>query len=373
MNSFLSLAIDRPPRPSELEMTIFGPGVGECVVLHMGNGDWVVVDSCIAPGQTAPVALEYLDRLGVDAATSVRWILATHWHDDHIRGLADTLRACPQAKFAMSAALAERQFIQLVLEVDASNRLVTHNSSASEFAEILDILQSRASSKYAIGPAMYAQDGTRLYRGGHDGAAELWALSPSAATITNAKVNLADKLLAPGPARRFRQFSPNDLSVAVLVRAGKYSLLLGGDLETTVPDEFGWKAVLDSQSRPQHQADAFKVAHHGASNADHDGIWSTLLVSQPIAVVTPYARLAEPRPRNHDVQRIKKRTNRAYCTTWPPTRKPQKRRGVDGIIRGATRHRRVVNSTSGHIRLRIDLADESAGPQVDLFGSATQL
>jgi hypothetical protein len=354
-------------------MTIFGPGVGECVVLHLGNGDWGVVDSCISPGQSVPVALGYLSQLGIDPAESVRWILATHWHDDHIRGLADVLRACPQAKFAMSGALATQQFFQLVLEVNASNRLVSHNSSASEFAEILDLLGTRASSGYVVGPDMYAQDGMRLYQGGHKGAAELWALSPSAATVTNAKADLVNTLLTSGSARRFKQFSPNDLSVAVLVRVASFSLLLGADLENAAPGEFGWKAVLSSQLRPKQPAEVFKIAHHGSSNADHAAIWDTMLVNQPIAVVTPYARLQEPRPRNTDVQRIKGRTNAVFCTTWPPTKKPRKRQGVDGIVGGATRTRRALNTLSGSIRLRVDLDGEPANPQVELFGGAKQL
>jgi len=354
-------------------MTVFGPGVGECIVLHLGGGDWIVIDSCRSPVGDEPAALAYLRSIGVDPRESVRRIVATHWHDDHIQGLAALVRECSNAQLVMSNALSAEHFFQMLLEVDAQNRLVKHNSSASEFAEILDLLESRARGRYLVGPSMYADDGKRIFRGGYGGIAEMWALSPSAATVTNARANPVGRLLTGGECKRFKSLSPNDLSVAILVRAGSYDLLLGADLENTASPEFGWKAVLRSAARPATQAGAFKVAHHGSANADHDEIWSQMLVKEPIAVVTPFAKLAEPLPRRTDVRRIKGRTSGLYCTTWPPSKKPPRRRGVDGIVRGATKRRRAVNPRSGHIRLRVDLSISPAIPAIELFGSATHL
>src|SRR5438067_455186 len=36
-----------PPDSSELELSVFGPGRGECLVVHLGAGEWMVVDSCL--------------------------------------------------------------------------------------------------------------------------------------------------------------------------------------------------------------------------------------------------------------------------------------------------------------------------------------
>lgn len=300
-------------------------------------------------------------------------ILATHWHDDHIQGMAKTLRECRNAQFAMSAALAGPQFVQLVLEVDAQNRLVKHNSSASEFSEIIEFLTSRSPGRFVVGPTLYAQDGCRLFLGGYDNSTEVWTLSPSAATITNTFASLADRLVTAGEARRFKRFSPNDLSVALLVKTGVYSLVLGADLETTASGEFGWKAVLNSTVRPRHLSDGIKIAHHGSANADHDDIWTSMLIRNPIAFVTPFAKLSVPLPTEDDVERMKEQTDRLYCTTWPPSKKPPRRRGVDGIVQGATKSRRAINPASGAVRLRLDLSDPSALPAVELFGSAKRL
>lgn len=361
-----------PPCSDELEVTVFGPGVGECIVLHLGADDWVIIDSCVLTGNDEPVALQYLNEIGVPTS-KVRRVIATHWHDDHIQGLAQVLRECQSAEFAMSAALSGQQFLQLVLEINAQNRLVKHSSSASEFAEILEVLQARAASRYAAGPDIYAHDGVRLFQGGHDGTAEIWAVSPSAAAMTNANANLAELLLTKGAARRFKRFSPNDLSVAIVVRVADFAVLLGADLENTAAKEFGWNAVLASNHHPRILSRAFKVPHHGSANAHHDGVWTAMLAPRPLALVTPYAKLRDPLPTKVDIQRLKGLAEMAYCTTWPTTKKPARRWEVDGTVRTATRIRRALNSSSGHVRLRFALSDSTKSPTVELFGSATKL
>jgi glyoxylase-like metal-dependent hydrolase (beta-lactamase superfamily II) len=77
-----------PPAHDQFEVSIIGPGRGECVILHLGNNDWCVVDSCLDRNSSQPAAVEYLQSLGGDALGGVRLVIATHWHDDHIRGLA---------------------------------------------------------------------------------------------------------------------------------------------------------------------------------------------------------------------------------------------------------------------------------------------
>jgi len=57
-----------PPAVDELEVSVFGPGVGECVLVHFGEGEWMVVDSCLDRATSRPAALDYLTELGVDVA-----------------------------------------------------------------------------------------------------------------------------------------------------------------------------------------------------------------------------------------------------------------------------------------------------------------
>jgi len=33
-------------RPDELEVSVFGPGYGESLAIHLGLGSWIIIDSC---------------------------------------------------------------------------------------------------------------------------------------------------------------------------------------------------------------------------------------------------------------------------------------------------------------------------------------
>ena len=80
--------LEIPPGSHEIEVSVFGPGFGESIVVHLGSGRWMIVDSCLARSTKEPAALDYLQEIGVDVSANVRFVVSTHWHDDHIRGLA---------------------------------------------------------------------------------------------------------------------------------------------------------------------------------------------------------------------------------------------------------------------------------------------
>src|SRR5437016_2440625 len=134
MVSSCAVSISTPPRPEELEISIFGPGRGECVILHLGDNEWCVVDSCLAKPAGDPVALEYLRSLQNHAIDGIKLIVATHWHDDHIGGLHDILRAAQQARFCCSMALKAGEFLELVSLVSQG---LPGRSGLEEFASIL--------------------------------------------------------------------------------------------------------------------------------------------------------------------------------------------------------------------------------------------
>lgn len=361
-------SIGSPPGQHEFEFTIFGPGVGECILLHLGCGDWFVVDSCLFPGSKTPVAIQYLESLGVDPGKAVCRVLATHWHDDHIRGLSDLLARCPNAVFIMSGALNSDQFFTLVYEVAERNKLVAATSTATEFANILDLLAS-GQGKFAA-PDMFASDGSMLYQGGYKNAVSVQALSPSAATIAETSANTASELCTQYPTRQFRRLSPNHLSVAIQVATGAMDLLLKADLEDTEESQFGWKAVLRSPFRPQRKSSIVKVGHHGSLNADNNQVWTDMLIATPLSVVTPYSRLKAPLPTDADLARIKARTEECFVTTWPPSSRPIRRPKIDRFLAAATNSRRSLSRRPGFVRIRFDLNLAAAVPAIDLFGSA---
>jgi hypothetical protein len=364
------------PALDELEVSVFGPGFGECVVVHLGQGDWMVVDSCLNNTRAQPIALEYLNSLGVDIATQVRLVVLTHWHDDHIRGSAKVFSEALSARFACSAALRNREFLS-ILAASEQVRPVARDGSISEFESILEELHRR--NKRGVrrsqgGPDFWAQDGLPLFQSIGTGSATVTALSPSSQTMTDAAARFG-KLIpkVSSQIKRFPRSTPNDQSVALLVQSPACSILLGADLETVGDPQRGWQAIVDSPSRPQVMCDAIKVAHHGSENGDHDDIWSTLMHPDPPAFVTPYASGKKPLPSEDDIQRLKSRTRQLYCTTWPPTRRPPRRNSsVQRTLREMALSHRSVSKRVGQIRLRASMTQQGI-PTIQTFEGARQL
>ncbi len=73
-------SVKTPPAKDEIEISIFGPGIGECILLHLGDNEWIVVDSCIDRITHGPIGIKYLKDLNVNLATSVKLFIITHWH-----------------------------------------------------------------------------------------------------------------------------------------------------------------------------------------------------------------------------------------------------------------------------------------------------
>jgi hypothetical protein len=247
------------PEPDELEISLFGPGFGECVVVHAGCGDWIVVDSCIGPDGRTPAGLDCLKRIGVDASMSVQRIVATHWHNDHVRGIAQTVAACPSAKFICSQALWSKEFISLT-ELWKSQGLPA--SPIAELAGVLDHLtQSNALLKGSSGysPLGFAIANRCLWRRGAvgdaatDTSAELHSLSPSDAAVQRSLQVIAELFTAGRTLTRPLPSRPNQFSVALWLRFGDVRALLGADMEEQNNPHGGWTVIVGSAERPDGQ------------------------------------------------------------------------------------------------------------------------
>ena len=129
------------PGENEIELTLLGPGYGESIVLHVGNNHWVVVDSCINK-DGEPEAARYLKSIGIDPAEAVRLIVATHWHDDHIRGMGQLVAACHGATFCCAAALCKEEFLTTVAALESRDLSAT-GSGVRELYGVFSHLKSK--------------------------------------------------------------------------------------------------------------------------------------------------------------------------------------------------------------------------------------
>lgn len=354
-----------PPAAEELEVSIFGPGVGECVVVHVGGGSWIVVDSCLNPTTKKPVALEYLRSIGVAVEREVAAVIATHWHDDHTRGTSEVLDACPGAEFFCSAALNRREFFDLVASAGQLALRAKSGSGVDEMTRVLDVLRQRRTGKRGrvVSPEYAGANRVLFRRAASDElvGCTIEALSPSSASQTRGFISVAPALKTakksvPNP-------GPNELSVALHVQFGSLAALLGADLEIGSSDDVGWRAVVRNRHLPPGRAVIVKVPHHGSEGADHDPVWTKLIGAEPRIGVTPFQSSGLPQAR--DLERLKARTPYVFHASPRAARVVRLDPATERTLEGVKIRERA--GELGHIRFR---AVDGGAVSCSLFGAA---
>jgi len=348
------------PAADEVEVSVFGPGYGESAVLHLGNGDWAVVDSCVRPGTATPAAIQYLDELGVDISAQVVVVAATHWDDDHVRGFSEVVRASREATIVFSEVVRTEEFMVLAA---VSPLTMAKTSGATELAKTLDILQNEGRN------FVTARAGLHLWNDS-SGSVTMAALSPSQRCIERARewlaASLPDKLQ---PLLRTRSTEHgNDASIVISVEIDGEVILLGGDLEEKGVK--GWSDVVEGHWPHEGAASVFKVPHHGSSDAHHPQVYDDLLTEDAISVIAPWRRGKGRLPLASDLDRICALKPSSYLTADPGgTGQLTPFRGAVGkMIQQTTLSRQAVHPGFGHVRLRKILG--SSDWEVQLDGAA---
>ena len=347
------------PCPDEVEVTLLGPGYGESVLVHIGQGQWIIVDSCITDAGE-PQALEYLLSLNVDPAVAVTLIVATHWHDDHIRGMAKLVDACPDAEFSCAAALRQGEFLGAIHALNRRGAFAA-TSGVRELHTVFRSLAERGRSPH------FAIADRRLRA---TGAAEIWSLSPHNAEFVRFLRSIATLFPQEGQTNfRVPDVSPNHLAVVLWVQVQDVAVLLGADLERA-----GWVQILDSPGRVQTGATAFKVPHHGAASAYEPRVWRELLDPNPVAVLTPWRRGGHVLPSPEDVRCLLGATNNAFVTSAVGrTGRPRRRdRAIERSIREANIRLRRITPQRCALRLRRHTHPRAVW-SVERFGDASHL
>jgi hypothetical protein len=320
----------------------------------------MVVDSCLNPESKRPVAIEYFEEIGV-SPSQVKLITATHWHDDHIRGLSELVTWAPGATFVWSNATRSKEFFSLV----GSSELepTAFSSGVGEFSRILSSRQQRIRGRLmSRGMEIATADRLllRLAAVQRPKQVKVYALSPSSQTVTDCLKNLGALVQTEGEPVRRIPLTANEASIVLYVVGGNTSILLGGDLEQTTHTQTGWNAVAQCATIGP-KAQLLKIPHHGAPNADADLIWQQLLVPKPIAGLTPYLAGKTPRPTAEDLERIKKRAEKLFVAGASAPATPARRENaVEKQMKQVASNRREFGSRLGHVRLRLRIGDDSS-------------
>jgi len=364
-----------PPDSDELEVSVFGPGFGESVVVHTGHDEWLIVDSCLESPTAQPKPLEYLESIGVDPATAVKVVIASHWHDDHVAGLSALLAKCKSAILSCSTALAQKDFLQLAeLYCESPSRIPP---GPREIRNSLSIAAER-SKALKRNMLCFALENRPIWTSAH-GRAQALALSPSDEMVRRALEFMARsyEIAQSGIAILDRMGdTPNDVATAVRVNVGGRSILLGSDLEASASPLIGWSAVLALPGATLTKSAVYKVAHHGAKSGHQEDVWQNMLSPAPLALMSPFRLGAHNLPTYDDRQRILGKTATAFITAHPDkarSRSTKRRRKVDMLLEQATLDRRSAYGPVGQIRWRAPLAHPTNHGRVELFDGALHL
>lgn len=334
------------PELNELEVSVFGRGYGEAICVHLGDGEWAIVDSCINPHTGRPAALSYFDALGLSPDDVVQVVVATHWDDDHIRGLSSVVDASPNATFVCSAALRQKEALAFVIEQESAKGVL--GSGVDEFRAILRVCRERSSR------VLWAKANTPLHPSPPGDRPTVVALSPSEDAFERSIQSLIEAATDARSSlpRRYRApEGPNGASVATSVKLGDLAVLLGADLEVSNNEEAGWEAVV-RYSAPSIRASAVKVPHHGSPGAHHDGMWAELVEDEPVAVLTPWARGERFLPDEEDLRRLKSVAKHVLLTATPSLARVEQDPELERMIRRLHGERISELRGWGHVRLR---------------------
>lgn len=286
------------PLSDEAEVTVIGPGFGESLVIHLGDQQWMIVDSCVdvADSRKPSAPLKYLYSIGVNPQSAVKYVVISHWDDDHVRGIADVVDKCGTARVVIAPAFAERKFLSFVKAI-SKRSAATEGGNVTNIRRVLELLASRRASPIWAAPGRTIIS-LPLVRS--------W--SPTDTDISEFLEYVATNHPKAGePTRKAIPPSSNIASIVLTIDWSDCTVLLAADMERHADPSRGWGGVISEALRiGVRKSNLVKIPHHGSNNGHHDGMWKSLLIKEPISVVAPYGRghMASRPPTSGDIKRI---------------------------------------------------------------------
>ena len=355
------------PKPEQIEVSIFGRGNGESILVHLGDRNWIVVDSLMSGEKSVP--LIYFDHIGVKVDKEVKLVLASHWHDDHIKGLADVVDVAASASCSFPAAFLQDKFLKFA-SYFAPVPLSRATSGVKEMGRILEAMEARKWVPLQLGAAWATLLRMPAASFLHGSNVEVEAISPSQFDQLSFLAMVSQYVPTKRVAVRAPRYSENDVSCAVQIRIGADTIVLGADLEKTRDARSGWDAVFSAGKLTGSPASLMKVPHHGSVTGHHADIWNILCRSKPITSLTQWARGGHRLPKPTDVARIRQLSSESYSASTTITSGDRHRlQAVNSVLRRTNSKVRKLDLRLGHVRHRL----VNGVWETELFGSAVEL
>ncbi len=355
------------------EITIIGTGggYGESCVIHIGNNEWVVVDSCSDPNTKESLPLNYLRQIGVNLPTDVKLIICTHWHMDHILGLSQLYEESKSARFCYGRVVDFDKFKRFLEYDQFKGSTPDTNSTSIEFNKCLQILKAR--NENILGA--YPDRTLKRVDLNSDNSIYVYSLSPSDNAMELFDLYLTNNFnLACSSNVKIPAIDPNHCSIAIFFEFGKHKAILGGDLEVTNNPKLGWDAILTNTQTLRGKSTYFKVSHHGSKNGYHSKIWDLHVSSEPTITLTPWNR-GSKLPVKEMVETYLGISKDLYITSLASlSEKPKKReKSIEKMISQFKFSLHEVKYNWGIIRSRINILDPDAKWDVKCYGAATMV
>ena len=343
------------PGNSEFELSVFGAGVGEALAIHLGDGEWILVDSCRDQLSKTSAACAYLQAIGVPP-NAVSTIVATHWHEDHVGKIDDLIKEYPSAKLVIPKAFESDQFIRMILAGAEPETLGSDALQTSRSFKAALTAAKTTSTKIGIATCNYL---IRRKSVNAIGEIELHAISPSDRAISLALLDF-DKFNDADLKKRRRPvaINPNHAAIAIWLKWGSRRVLLGSDLEISPDPLIGWKSAITSQilNGETIKASLVKAAHHGSINGHDSNFWAAHVRADTILLTT---HSSSNLPRETDVGRLKALTDEVYCAPLPIAKPAkQNRLLVDQSAAQQIKFTPRSKRRFGHIRIRMSPAGQ---------------
>lgn len=331
-----------------------GGGYGEAIVLRVYEHYWIVVDSCENPQTGENLPIGYLLSKGVDVANDVKYVVCTHWHSDHIRGLDRLIESCRSADMICAIPSDKEKFMTYIMQEATKSS----QSSTDIFNNCVTLINNR-NSKIKI-----AHPDRTLY---NDNNQNIWmaSLSPSDEVLRNF-------LLEQYVPNIKSIYTPNDKCIVLLMNFNNHFVLLGGDLECS-----GWMAIMnDSQLINDGLVEVFKVPHHGSDNGYVDDFWVQHVSTDVITHLSAYNRGSQKLPTAEMLKLYTEKSKEIYMTsvsTVDKAKMKERNLTIKKVIKDVNKSVTEIPYQYGLVESELCMDEEPAIWHTKLYGSAVQI
>lgn len=286
------------------EILVFGCGYGESILIKSDSGKFIVVDSFLNYETGNPIVIDYLNNIG-EPLDSIKCVIVTHFHDDHIQGITKILEESNGASLVVNPIIFRSKKI---LNYIAKTRTIcgNQNRTTKEINKLITFVENNEVN------FVYALSNRIIFSDENSEMFTLEALSPHDESLDKYILQIDS---GNWDVAKDLSYLENLMSVVLLVNTNNSTILLGGDCVKKEKSSEGWETICDEYLKRtkayRFKADTFKIPHHGSETGQCELVWKTMLGTNPLAVLTTFNK-GRKVPNESEIKWILDRTNELY-------------------------------------------------------------